>query len=142
MTIEELEELSESHPIIFYDGICVLCDKSIQFFIKHDHSYQLRFAMLQSDIGKKILQKIGRSTEKIDTTILVHKRSYFIASDVGIIASQYLSNPYKLFYNFRIIPKFIRDFIYWIIAKNRYHWFGKDESCLVPSDEIKKQLIV
>lgn len=141
MSIQELEELSYKHPIIFYDGICILCNKSIQFYIKHDHSRQLRFALLQSDLGKKVLHKVGRPIEDIDTTILLSKGCYFVESDVGIFACKYLSNPYRFFYSFRVIPRFIRDFIYKIIANNRYKWFGKDEQCLVPSKQIKEQLI-
>lgn len=141
MTIEELEQISSNHPIIFYDGVCILCNRSVQFIINKEPSSQFRFVMLQSDIGKKVLQKIERPIHDIETTILIDKGKYYTESDVGILASKYLRWPYKMFYIFRVIPKFIRDPIYRVVAKNRYNWFGKDESCLIPSEKINRQLL-
>lgn len=127
-------------PIIFFDGICNLCNASVRFVIQKDKKKQFLFASLQSDAAKNILlhkkQKI-----KMDTILLLYKDTVYLKSDAALLVLKKLGFPYNIFYVFKIFPKFTRDFIYDIIAKNRYRWFGKKERCMVPNKKIQERFI-
>lgn len=142
MTLAEIEALSHKHPIIFYDGVCILCDNFIQFVHKNDKSDVFRFATLQDEAGQLIKTKLNiDSNEKDETVILMYDGKMSIYSDVSLKVFQLLGWPYKVLAIFSIIPKKIRDAIYFLIARNRYKWFGKTEECMIPAGRLKEKLL-
>jgi predicted DCC family thiol-disulfide oxidoreductase YuxK len=127
--------------IILFDGVCNLCNLSINFIIKHDFKKQFLFASLQSDAAKEILLQFSQKKIELNSIILVENNIIYDKSTAVLKISKYLTNGFKLFYFFILIPKFIRDWIYDLIAENRYKWFGKKENCMVPSSEVKNRFL-
>jgi predicted DCC family thiol-disulfide oxidoreductase YuxK len=127
--------------IILFDGVCNLCNSSVQFVIRHDKKNHFLFAALQSEIGKKLLKKYGIDFEKTDSFILIENNKAHIKSSAALRITKHLNRLYPLLYSFLIVPPFIRNGVYNYIAKNRYKWFGKTESCMVPSKELKEKFI-
>lgn len=131
-----MQELN--HPVILFDGVCNLCNSSVQFIINHDKKQVFRFASLQSEFGKNILQQFDLSDKNIDSVMLFENNSVMIKSTAALNIAKRLGGGYSLLYALIIIPKFIRDFVYDFIARNRYKWFGKQESCMIPNPRLKK----
>ncbi|PWA11805.1 thiol-disulfide oxidoreductase [Pueribacillus theae] len=126
--------------IILFDGVCNLCNHSIQFIIKRDPNAVFKFASLQSDIGKELLKKHGLN-EDTDSFVLIENNKSYIKSSAALRVCRKLKAPWNFFVLFFIVPRPVRDFIYDFIAKNRYRWFGKQESCMLPTPEIRKRFI-
>ena len=128
--------------IILFDGICNICNSSVNFIIKHDKKKQFLFASLQSDAAKEILLHFKRKKLNLDSILLIDNKNIHEKSTAALKISKHLSNGYQLLYHLIIIPLFIRDWLYDLIAKNRYKWFGKKENCMVPTFEIKNRFLV
>jgi predicted DCC family thiol-disulfide oxidoreductase YuxK len=125
-------------PIVLFDGVCNLCNTSVQFIIEHDPAQQFRFASLQSEVGQYYALKAGLSTEDLSTILLLEGDRFYTRSTAALRIARRLNGGWALFYGFLIVPKFIRDAVYKFIARNRYRWFGKQESCWLPTPELKK----
>ncbi len=126
-----------SHPVILFDGICNLCNASVQYVIKHDKKKLFRFASLQSSFGESVLKQYNLPVNTFNSFILLSDNKIYTRSTAALLVAKKLSGLIKLLYAFIIIPRFIRDAVYDIIAKNRYKWFGKKEACWVPTPELK-----
>ena len=132
----------EGKKIILFDGLCNLCESSVLYIIKHDKKDLFRFVALQSDLGKEIVKHIGLHSKDIDSVILYEPGiSYFYKSAAAIEIAKDLGGLFHFGTLFRIIPTGLRNMLYYYIAKNRYLWYGKKESCLVPTDEIKSKFL-
>lgn len=127
----------ECHPIILFDGICNLCNASVQYVIKHDQEKTFRFASLQSSFAQKILSDNNLPVNNFNSFVLFDNNKIFTRSTAALKVARKLKGFIKLLYAFIIIPKFIRDAVYNIIAKNRYKWFGKKKECWIPTEELK-----
>lgn len=126
--------------IILFDGVCNLCNKLVSFLIKHDENNIFHFAAMQTEVGEKIIDEYNL-TDNIKSIILIKKGITYFKSDAIIeIAKQINGWPQILKYGF-LIPKFLRDGIYNLIAKNRYFLFGKKEACPTPSEDDRKRYI-
>jgi predicted DCC family thiol-disulfide oxidoreductase YuxK len=125
------------HPVILFDGVCNLCNNSVQFVIKHDKAQQFRFASLQSDFGEQVLKSFDLSADQFNSFILLEEGKIYTKSTAALRVAKRLNGLYKYLYDFMIAPKFIRDTVYNIIAKNRYKWFGKQESCWLPTPALQ-----
>jgi len=126
-----------SHPVILFDGVCNLCNASVQYVIKHDKKKLFRFASLQSSFGESILKQYNLSADTFNSFILLSDNKIYTRSTAALMVAKKLKGFIKFLYGFIIAPKFIRDFVYDVIAKNRYRWFGKKEACWVPTPELK-----
>ncbi|NHB69998.1 DUF393 domain-containing protein [Bacteroidales bacterium M08MB] len=120
--------------IILFDGVCNLCNASVQFIIKRDKGDYFRFAALQSETGKAIANKYDVS-DNASSVILIENEKKYTESTAALKIAKKLSGLWPLLYLFIIIPPPIRNSIYRIIAKNRYRWFGKKDECMVPPPE-------
>jgi predicted DCC family thiol-disulfide oxidoreductase YuxK len=126
--------------IVLFDGICNFCNQSVQFIIKKDPKGYYKFASLQSDIGQKFLEKYKISHD-IDSIILIDNEECYFKSSAALHICRNLKGVWKLLYLLLIIPRPLRDFFYEIIAKNRYKWFGKRESCMLPAPGVKERFL-
>jgi predicted DCC family thiol-disulfide oxidoreductase YuxK len=129
------------NPVVLFDGVCNLCVGSIQFIIKHDKQKQFRFASLQSRFGKNILLQFGLDEHNFSSFILLEGEKIFTQSTAALKVAKQLSGVWKLLYGFIIVPAVIRNFIYRIIANNRYKWFGTKKECWIPDENLKKLFI-
>ena len=133
---------NNSHQaIILFDGVCNYCNSWVNFCIRHDKKNYFRYAPLQSEIGKAILKKFNVPDVSTDTFVLIENSKYYLRSTAGLRLCKHFNGLYPLLYGFIIVPPFIRDGIYGIIARNRYKWYGKRESCMVPSPDVKEKFL-
>ena len=131
----------ELNNTIIFDGVCNLCNASVIFIIKRDKNSIFKFLPIQSKRAHEIRKSIKINFENIDTVILIRDNNIFYQSDAALEIAGSLDYPWKIFYLFKFIPKFIRDGIYRIIARNRYQWFGKKESCMIPTADIQSKFL-
>lgn len=149
MKMEEQREIASylaktaaDKKIILFDGVCNLCNSAVQFVIKHDSKDIFRFVALQSELGEKILKHIGVNPANIDSIILYEPgKAYYYKSQAAIQISKNLDGFWHFGTIFRIIPTGISNHIYDYIAKNRYKWYGKKESCMMPTFELKSKFL-
>ena len=132
MTLDQIKDISKAHPIIFYDGVCNLCNGFVNFVIKSDKQSKVRFGALQNDAGKTIREHLSMTGE-INTVVGMHNGIVYTHSDVLRVVAKSLGGAWLLILPFYIVPKGLRDIIYNYIAKNRYKWFGKSDHCQIPS---------
>jgi len=128
-----------NQPVIFFDGICNLCNASVQFVIEHDKENYFNFSALQGDYAKNVLAEFNIVPENLDSILLLENGKLYTKSTSALRVARKLNGFWPLLYGFIIIPKFIRDWVYDFIAKNRYKWWGKQESCWVPTPELKSR---
>ena len=133
--------MKEQNPIILFDGVCNLCNGTVDFLLKRDRKKQFRFASIQSEAAQLLIRKYQIPVE-IDSVILIKSNQVYFESDAAFEIAGMFSFPWKMAVIFRIIPKGIRDFIYRWIAKNRYRWFGKREICRIPDPTEKESFIL
>ncbi len=131
----------ENKPVILFDGICNLCNRSVQFVLRHDKEKRFLFASLQSTNGNEYLKKFNLPEADFNSFILVEGNNYTTQSTAALRVLKLLGKRWALLYAFIIVPKFIRDAVYRFIAKNRYRWFGKRESCWLPTPELKDRFL-
>jgi len=129
----------EEKNIILFDGVCNLCNFSINFIIKHDPKAHFHFVSIQSSLGKKLLQKY--QLEEIDSLILLQNKRAYIYSDAVLHIAKGLQSWYRFLYYFNVVPQFLRDWIYKKVAKSRYQFFGKREVCLMPDDRLRRRFL-
>ncbi len=132
---------SKKHKIILFDGVCNLCNGAITYIIKRDKKDVFKFAALQSEVGQELISKFNINTEKVDSIILIDGERHYEKSSAALHISKELSGAYPLLFGFMVVPRFIRDSVYDYIAKNRYKWFGKKESCMIPTAELKAKFL-
>ena len=132
----------DDKKIILFDGVCNLCNSSIQFVIKHDKKNRYKFAALQSDVAKMLLNERGIDSSQIDSIILIDpETAYYIKSSAALEISKSFGGGWRLLSIFEWVPRPIRDWIYDLIAKNRYSWFGKQNDCMIPTPELKAKFL-
>jgi predicted DCC family thiol-disulfide oxidoreductase YuxK len=131
-----------SNPILLFDGICNLCNRLVIFVIRRDRNARIRFASLQSAAGQTLLLKAGLKSGTSDTVIYFTDNNFKFRSSAVLYLLRDIGGVSKLFYTLIIIPPFIRDFFYNLVARNRYRIFGKRESCMVPSKDIENRFLL
>ncbi len=132
---------TKEHPILLFDGVCNLCNGFVQFVIKRDPNGIFLFTALQSESGQSIQQEFGMNPEDLNTVVLVEGDKVYTHSDVALQITRRLGGLWPALYIFKWIPKSIRDSIYNWVARNRYNWFGKKESCMIPTPELKSRFL-
>jgi predicted DCC family thiol-disulfide oxidoreductase YuxK len=131
----------QNHHIILFDGVCNFCNFWVNFIIDRDKDNIFKFAALQSEAGQKLLNKFNLKAEDFDTFILIDGEIYFTKSTAALNIARKLNYPVKVLYYFIFIPKFLRDLVYSLIAKNRYKFFGRRDVCRIPTDEEKEKFL-
>ncbi len=134
--------LPPNKKIILFDGVCNLCNSAVQFVIQHDKNDIFRFVALQSELGQEILNYIGIDSANIDSIILYEPGvAYYYKSSAAIQIAKHLGGFWHFGTVFKIIPNGIRNLLYDYVAKNRYKWYGKKESCMIPTPELKVKFL-
>lgn len=132
---------TESTPIVLFDGVCHLCDRSVQFVLDRDRDGVFRFAPLQSSVGRGLLRKYDLPTASLDTMVLVENGSTYVQSGAALRIARRLNFPWNLSAVLLIVPPILRDFCYRFVAVRRYRWFGKMDSCRVPDAHWKDRFL-
>ena len=132
---------SAGHSIILFDGVCNFCNSIVNFIIVHDKKDKFRFASQQSATGQKLLNQYNILINKEDTFYFIEKENVYSHSTGALRIFRLLPWYLCWIYSFIIIPKFIRDYGYKLIAKNRYKLFGKKDNCMIPTPEFKVKFL-
>ncbi|MEP7376563.1 MAG: thiol-disulfide oxidoreductase DCC family protein [Chitinophagaceae bacterium] len=130
----------QENPVVLFDGVCNYCNAMVNFSIRNDKKAVIKFAPLQSETGRKLKEKYQINPE-IDSVILIDQEKVYTYSNAALRITKYLRWPSKALYAFVIVPKFIRQPFYKWVAKNRYKWFGKRDTCMIPSPEVRARFL-
>lgn len=131
----------QSKKIILFDGVCNLCNGAVTFIIKRDKDDLFRYAALQSKVGEELIGKNVIDTSNPESMVLIDDGRCYTKSSAALKIARHLSGGYPLLYGLMVLPAVIRDWMYDQIAQNRYRWFGKRESCMVPTPELKAKFL-
>jgi predicted DCC family thiol-disulfide oxidoreductase YuxK len=124
------------NPIVLFDGVCNFCNTSVNFIMRHDRSRSILFASLQSDEGIALMQHFGKDPQNLYSIILVHRGKVYDCSTAALRIARIMGGMWRLLgWMGLAMPRFLRSGIYTWIARNRYRWFGKKETCRLPSPE-------
>ena len=127
--------------VVYFDGVCNLCNSAVNFLIDQDKQGRLKFASLQSEAGKAVLHRSGMPEQDYDSFILVKNGQLFQKSDAVLEVVRLLGGGWLLLYGFKIVPRAWRDWVYTKLAQNRYRWFGKRTQCRLPTPELRTRFL-
>lgn len=127
--------------VVLFDGVCNLCNGSVNWLIDHDKKNVLQFASLQSEYAQQTIGKLGLQGSYLDTMVLVDGENYYVRSTAILHMLKLMGGIYRIAFVFVIIPAFIRDAFYNFIARNRYRWFGRQDACRIPTPELKAKFL-
>ena len=127
--------------VLLFDGVCNLCNSSVQFVLKRDKRKYFKFAALQSDVGQELLKQFDLPTNDFTSFVLIEGDKIYLKSTAALQVAKRLGGGWSFLFLFIIIPSPIRDFLYNLIAKNRYKMFGKRESCMLPTPDFKERFL-
>jgi predicted DCC family thiol-disulfide oxidoreductase YuxK len=131
--------------VVLFDGVCNLCSASVRFIVEHDREAYFKFASLQSDVGARLLAEHGlpppeAGRDPTSVVLLENGRAYE-RSTAALRIARHLRGVWKLAWGFIVVPRFVRDAAYDFIAKHRYRWFGKQDTCMVPTPELRARFL-
>jgi len=126
--------------IILFDGVCNLCNNSVQFILKRDLEGKFKFASLQGNTGRALRNQYDIGPD-LSSFILVENNKLYTKSTAALHVCKHLNGSWKMLQIFLFVPRSIRDTLYDIVAKNRYKWFGKNEHCMLPSPKWKNRFL-
>ncbi len=137
-----MTNLPKHKKLILFDGVCNLCNASVQYVIKHDKKNVFLFTALQGETGQELIKKHDIDTTKTDSILLYTPEKGMVSkSTAALKIASALGFPQNIASIFLIVPVGIRDWVYDYIAKNRYKWYGKKESCWIPTPELKSKFL-
>ena len=133
--------MEETHAVVLFDGVCNLCNHSVQFIIRRDKKDRFRFAPLQGKTGQQLLSRHGLPADSFNSFILAEGDKIYTHSTGALRMLKGLGFPWSMAYAFILVPRFIRDGVYAAVARNRYRWFGRQESCMIPTPALKNKFL-
>lgn len=132
---------TEINRIVFFDGVCNLCNASVNFIIDRDPHSKFKFAALQSDIAKEMLPDFKIDPNELESFVFYEDNKVYRRSRAALEIARRMRGGWPLFYAFVVIPGFVRDAIYNFVARNRYKWFGRQDSCRMPTPELSSRFL-
>ena len=136
-----MENIPKDKKIVLFDGVCNLCENSVQFIIKNDNKDLFRFASIQSEIGQQIIKYLGIDSTKVDSIILyVPGEAYYLKAEAAMQIAKDLKSWHKII-SYLSFTGSLGNFIYDYVAKNRYRWYGKKDACMIPTKELKAKFL-
>ncbi len=129
------------HPVLLFDGVCNLCNGSVQFIIERDPDARFRFASLQSEEGQAVLSRFENRPSDLSSVVLIQDDQLYARSEAALRVARQLGGGWSLLYAFIVVPRPIRDAVYDWIARNRYRWFGKKDACMIPSPNLQSRFL-
>ena len=136
--------MAQSSTIILFDGVCNLCSGVVRFVIARDPHAHFRFAALQSDAARRACAEVGATPPAAvdpDTIIVIADGRALERSDAALAIAARLPFPWPLLGVFRVLPRGVRDWLYRLVARNRYRWFGKSDTCMMPTPELRARFL-
>ena len=134
-------DMAQAGPILLFDGACNFCNGVVNFIIRHDREGKFRFASLQSEAGRSLLQQRGLGDLPLSTSVLIEGDRTSLNSDGMLRAARLLGGVFSLLAPLRFLPRPLRDLAYRVFARNRYRLFGQSDQCLVPTPELRRRFL-
>lgn len=128
-------------PIVLFDGNCNFCSGSVNFIIRNDPQATFRFAALQSESARRLLEGSGIDADASDSVVLVDGAGVHTRSDAALMIAAGLRFPWRAARLFQIVPRFLRDGVYGLVAANRFRLFGRREECIVPTPDVRRRFL-
>ena len=129
----------KEHPIVLFDGVCNLCNRSVAYIIRHDQTGGFRMVSLQSTVGRSLQDEHGFDQSAVDTIVLIEGGMAYTKSEAALRIARRLKGPVRYWWAARFVPRFIRDAAYDWIGLNRYRWFGRRDECMVPGPGVRER---
>ena len=129
------------HPVVLFDGFCNLCSRAVNFVIDRDPEHVFRFASLQSNVGESLLTRFEINPNETDSLVLVEKGKAYVCSTAALRIARRLGKLWPVVYSLIVVPRPLRDAAYMAIARRRYKWFGKRETCRLPTPEERARFL-
>jgi len=129
------------NDVVIFDGICNLCSHSVQFILRHEAKPEILFASLQSPAGDRLLREFNFNPGEAKTFVLISRGKAYVRSTAAIRIACQLRGAWKLLAAAWVIPRPVRNYLYDVIARNRYRWFGRLERCSVPAPEVASRFL-
>jgi predicted DCC family thiol-disulfide oxidoreductase YuxK len=136
-----MTDAARDGPVILFDGVCNLCNGSVQFVVDHDPDGVFRFAPLQSESAQDLLAAVGFDDYDFGTFVLVDGDEYYTKSDAALRVARELERPWSWLWLFRFVPSVVRDGVYDLVARYRYRVFGRKDRCMVPTPELRDRFL-
>ncbi len=131
-----------NRPILFFDGVCNLCNRWVQLVLKNDKKGQLVFASLQSRYGQRVQDELRKQYGSVpDSLVLYYKNKFYIRSSAALKTAKLMGGAWALLATGFIVPGFIRNAVYDWVARNRYKWYGRKDACMIPTPELKARFL-
>jgi predicted DCC family thiol-disulfide oxidoreductase YuxK len=127
--------------VVLFDGVYSLCTHSVKFILAHERDSTFRFASLQSQAGARIMRQFGLDPENMKTIVLIANGRAYLRSDAAIGIARHFRGGWRLIGLFKVVPRPLRDWVYDLVARNRYRWFGRLDSCMVPTPDLRMRFI-
>jgi len=133
---------NQSEPIVLLiDGHCNMCHGLAKFVVGRDKRAVFRFASLQSELGRRLLKEGAMPEDALETFVMVDNGKYYTKSTAALRIGRKLGWPWSVAYPAIVVPRFVRDRVYRFVARRRYRWFGRSESCLLPTPEMRSRFL-
>ncbi|MBL7690761.1 MAG: DUF393 domain-containing protein [Flavipsychrobacter sp.] len=136
-----MTRVDEPHLIVFFDGVCNLCNRTVQILIRNDKAQQLTFCSLQSGRGAAVMKKVENTAATPKSIILKAGDKYYTKSTAVLKIARILGGAWALLYPLVLIPRPLRDVVYDLIARNRYRWFGRSGTCMMPDHTVAARFL-
>ncbi len=141
MIVPHNSNAGDPGALVIFDGVCNLCEASVNFIIRHDKHDVFRFVPSQSELGSALQQQYGINTAGLDTAVLIRDGKIFTESDAAVRIAASFDGPWRLLGLARWVLRPLRNWAYRRIANNRYAWFGRKDVCLMPTPEIRRRFL-
>lgn len=133
--------MADSAPILFFDGVCNLCNGAVQTVLRYDRRGVLQFASLQSSLAAELLPSHGIDPTALQSLVLYEGGRVYVRSEAALRAARWMGGPFAALYYLRLFPSSLRDWVYDLVGRNRYRWFGKREHCMLPRPEWRSRFV-
>jgi predicted DCC family thiol-disulfide oxidoreductase YuxK len=134
--------MKNESPVLLFDGVCNLCNGTVQWIIERDPEGKIKFASLQSGVGRTLLQQHGLPVDQLNSVVLIDKGKVYLRSDATLQLLYLLGGWWAvLSLKLWVVPRFVLNAVYDYIARNRYRWFGKKDQCMMPSPALKARFL-
>jgi predicted DCC family thiol-disulfide oxidoreductase YuxK len=140
-SVDPLAEATGFSHVVIFDGVCNLCDASVNFIIRHDAAGTFRFVAAQTPLGEALQRRHGIDPDALESVVLLRDGKLFTESDAAAEIARELDGPWRTLSLIRFVPKPLRDRVYRFIARNRYRWFGRQDVCLLPTPELRGRFL-
>ena len=127
--------------VVLFDGVCTLCNRTVDFIVRHDRARRFRYGSLQSSAGRTLLEQFNLPADSLESIVLIDERRVYTKSEAALRVARELDGPWRFLTVLRVVPLGVRNCVYDWVARHRYEWFGKKDTCRIPTDA-EKQLFL